>query len=150
MQTDYIYWKRKALRTTRLIWLAILTVPILAIIICQFGHASLSSTATTLPLIGLRTIFYCVAILLFPLMRLFRNRRLIRSTDKQFDPQQLTQRFKNRVFVSLLMAEFILWLGLILCLLGDHIFSFYLLIGLSVLAMIIYRPQPSELNELHT
>ncbi len=150
MKTDNIDWKRHALKTTRLIWLAILTASILAIFVCKFSHAPFSEIGTTLPLVGLRTIFYCVAILLFPLMRLYRHRLLLRPSDTQMNPQQLARRFKTRVFLSLLTAEFILCLGLILCLLGDHLFSFYLLAGLSLLAMIIYRPQAAELNELHS
>lgn len=150
MQTDNIYWKRQALKATRIIWLTILTAPILAVIVCNLSHAPFAEFATTLPIVGLRTMFYCIAILLFPLMRLYRHRLLFRPSDKEFNPRQLAHRFKTRVFVSLLLAELILCLGLTLCLLGDHIFSFYLLTGLSLLAMVIYRPQANELNELHT
>ncbi len=148
MEADNIYWKRQALKTTRLIWVMILTVPIPAIIVCEFSHAPFADLGATLPIVGIRTIFYCIAILLFPLMRLYRHRLLVRPSDKQFNPHQLAHRFKTRVFVSLLFAELILILGLILCCLGDHKFSFYLLAGLSILAMIIYRPQASELSEL--
>jgi|GEM_PF-7118636 len=149
METNNLYWKRHALKITRLLWVATLTAPIPAIIICEFSHAPFADIGADLPLIGLRTVFYLVAILLFPLMRLFRHRLLIRTSDKHFSHQTLAQRYKNRVFVSLITAEFILSLGIILCLLGDHIFSFYLLAGLSWLAIILYRPRANELNELH-
>jgi Na+/H+ antiporter NhaD/arsenite permease-like protein len=152
MQAHNINWQQQTLRTTRLIWVIILTTPLLAIIICQSSHAQLATLGSTLPLMGLRTIFYCVAIALFPLIRLYRNRPLIRSSDTsiKLKPQQLSQRFKRRVIVCLIAALLTLLLGLLLCLLGDDLTSFYLLASLSLLSMAIYRPQASDLNELRS
>ncbi|MEE9413508.1 MAG: hypothetical protein V3V22_10705 [Methylococcales bacterium] len=148
MQANNIHWQQQTLRTTRLIWVVILTTPVLAIIVCQYGHAQLATLGSTLPIIGLRTIFYCIAIVLFPLIRLYRYRPLIRASETSVESQQLSQRFKRRVIVCLIAAQLTLWLGLLLCLLGDDMASFYLLACLSLLSIAIYRPQASELNDL--
>ncbi|MCH9697690.1 MAG: hypothetical protein K0U68_06275 [Gammaproteobacteria bacterium] len=150
MESENHYWARQALKTTRILWVAILTAPIPAIIICEFSQAPLAEMGSQLPLVGLRTAFYSLAILLFPVMRLFRNRSLLRPSEKHVSAQRLAHRFTSRVFFSLLLAELILVMGLVLCLLGDHEFSFYLLTGLSVLAMILYRPKPVELTEVYS
>ncbi len=140
-------WQQQILRTTRLIWLIILTTPLLAIIVCHYSHSSLSALGATLPIMGLRTIFYCIAIVQFPLIRVYRHRPLIRASETNIETQQLAQRLKHRVIVCLIAAELILCLGLLLCLLGDDRASFYLLTSLAVLSMAIYRPQSSELKE---
>ncbi len=147
MQTNNKDWQQQTLKTTRFIWVIVLTTPLLAFIVCHYSHGSLSDLGETLPIIGLRTIFYSIAIVLFPLIRLYRYRPLIRSTNINVEPQQLSQRFKHRVIICLIAAELILWSGLLLCLLGDDLASFYLLTSLSLLSMAIYRPQASELNE---
>jgi hypothetical protein len=149
MKTDNDYWHRQALKSTRLIWVLMLTMPLLAIVACQLSHAKFADIGATLPILGLRTIFYSIAILLFPLIRLYRHRLLVSATDNNHSPQQLVQRFKHRVIVSLIGALLMLLSGVLLCLLGDDIASFYLLTSLSVLALVIYRPQVSELYELH-
>lgn len=150
MQADNLYWKRQALKTTRRVWAGTLVIPILAIFVCQNNHAEFAQIGASLPLLGLRTIFYLVAILLFPLTRLYRHRPYIRSSDLQPNPKTIAQRFNKRVILSLLTALFILCMGLVLCLLGDHMFSFYLLTSLSLLAIILYCPKASELSELST
>ncbi|MEE9344495.1 MAG: hypothetical protein V3U88_02695 [Methylococcales bacterium] len=148
MQANNINWQQQTLRITRFIWVIILTTPLLAIIACQYSHALLSTLGSTVPIVGLRTIFYCIAIVLFPLIRLYRYRPLIRVSETSVELQQLSQRFKRRVIVCLIAAQLTLWLGLLLCLLGDDPASFYLLASLSLLSIAIYRPQASELNEL--
>ncbi|MEE9425676.1 MAG: hypothetical protein V3V18_11990 [Methylococcales bacterium] len=146
MQTNNKDWQQQTLKTTRLIWVFVLTTPLLAFIVCHYSHAAFSDLGATLPVIGLRTIFYCIAIVLFPLIRLYRYRPLIRGTDTNVEPQQLSQRFTYRVIVCLIAAQLILGLGLLLCLLGDDLASFYLLTSLSLLSIIMYRPQVIELN----
>ncbi len=142
--------QQQTLSTTRLIWMIVLTTPILAIVVCHYSHAAFSDLGATLPIVGLRTIFYSIAILLFPLVRLYRHRPLIRSTDTTVEPLELSQRFIHRVIVCLITAEVILGLGLLLCLLGDDLASFYLLTSLSLLSIIMYRPQVIELKEFDT
>jgi hypothetical protein len=148
MKQDTIHWKREALKSTRLMWVLMLTTPVLAIFICQYNHAQFAATGATLPILGLRTIIYSIAILLFPLIRLYRHRLLISAADTHHNPQQLAQRFKHRVMISFAAAQLMLWTGVLLCLLGDDVASFYLLTSLALLALVIYRPQISELDEL--
>lgn len=105
---------------------------------------------SSVPLIPLRTGFYILVILLFPLIRGLKNRvmglRSARAIKRQVPPPQSPpfNRYLAATVVALAFAEFIALPGLILFILGDDSRTFFIFLILSSVAMALHRPRESE------
>lgn len=94
--------------------------------------------------IALRTTFYIVVIISFPLINLVRHIMLKLNQTMPGPSHHATRRYGMTVCVSMIWAESFAGYGVILYLLGDAVNSLYILCGLAVLALVLYRPKQRE------
>lgn len=91
----------------------------------------------------IKSIFYALAIITFPMINLLRHVTLrLNQTMPTATPAKL--RYLVSVIISLALAETIGIYGLVLALLGDSINSLWIFTLLALLAMILYRPKFNE------
>ncbi len=91
----------------------------------------------------LRTLFYVVAIVTFPVTNLIRHIQL-RLNETMPGDSTAKRRYLATVIVSMTLIESIGVLGFILFLLGDGYNTLYIFIGLSTLGLFLYRPKQDE------
>ncbi|MEC4747853.1 hypothetical protein [Methylomicrobium sp. Wu6] len=94
-------------------------------------------------LITYRTLFYALAIIIFPLTNLIRYIQ-IRLCQTMPGDKPAKRRYLAAVAVSMALVENIGLLGVALFLLGDGYNTLYIFTGLAALGFILYRPKPSE------
>jgi len=94
-------------------------------------------------LITYRTLFYALAIILFPLTNLIRYIQM-RLCQTMPGDKPAKRRYLAPVLVSLVLVENIGGLGVALFLLGDGANTLYIFTGLAALGFVLYRPKPSE------
>jgi hypothetical protein len=105
--------------------------------------APLRADANAAEPVMLRSVFYAVTIVTFPLIQLLRHITLrLNQTMPTATPAK--SRYLVTVIVSLAMSESIGIYGLLLALLGDGVNSLWIFTFLSALAMLLYRPKFSE------
>ena len=104
--------------------------------------------------IMLRTIFYVIAILTFPLTNLIRHiqLRLNQTMPISYSRQEAASVAKSRylvtIIVSMSLIEVIGTFGLIMFVLGDGFNNLYIFTGLSALGLFLYRPKIDEYSEI--
>lgn len=91
----------------------------------------------------IRTIFYVLAIIGFPLTNLLRHVQL-RLNQTMPGEKPAKQRYLLTVIVSMGLAESVALMGLAMYLLGDGYNTLYIFTVLSVLAVYLYRPKMVE------
>jgi hypothetical protein len=102
----------------------------------------------------LRTIFYIIAIVTFPLTNLIRHiqLRLNQTMPISFARQDAVSVAKSRylvtVIVSMALIEVVGVFGLILFVFGDGFNNLYIFTGLSALGLFLYRPKADEYSEI--
>jgi hypothetical protein len=94
-------------------------------------------------LITYRTLFYALAIVIFPLTNLIRYIQ-VRLCQTMPGAKPAKHRYLTAVIVSMALVENIGILGIILFLLGDGYNTLYIFTGLAALGFVLYRPKPSE------
>lgn len=90
-----------------------------------------------------RTLFYALAIIIFPLTNLIRHIQ-IRLCQTMPGEKSAKRRYLTVVIVSMALATSIGLFGVALFLLGDGYNTLYIFSGLSALGFILYRPKASE------
>jgi len=95
------------------------------------------------PPIVLRSIFYGLAIIIFPLTNLLRH-VMLRLNQTMLGSQPAKSRYFKSVFISLCLAELIGLLGFISYLMGDDCQTLFIFCSLSALALFLYRPKIEE------
>jgi hypothetical protein len=102
----------------------------------------------------LRTIFYVITILTFPLTNLIRHiqLRLNQTMPISYSRQEAASVAKIRylvtIIVSMSLIEVIGTFGLIMFVLGDGFNNLYIFTGLSALGLFLYRPKTDEYSEI--
>ena len=91
----------------------------------------------------IRSIFYVIAIVLFPLVNLLRYILLRLNITMKTDTSAKTRYFMT-VFTCLMCIESVGILGFILFILGDEVNSLYIFSLLGLLGLFIHRPKPAE------
>jgi F0F1-type ATP synthase membrane subunit c/vacuolar-type H+-ATPase subunit K len=109
--------------------------------------APLRVDATTAEPVVLRSVFYALAIVTFPLIQLIRHITL-RLNQTMPTPTPAKTRYLISVIISLAMSESIGIYGLVLALLGDSVNGLWIFTFLSALAMLLYRPKLSEYQSI--
>jgi hypothetical protein len=101
--------------------------------------------------IMLRSIFYAVAIMLFPLSNLIRHIFLrlnqtmpLQATQHNQIERVAQQRYLLTTSISLLLMSSIGVLGCLLFMRGDSVNNLMIFSGLSVLGLFLYRPKLAE------
>lgn len=122
------------------------------IIICHSLGEQLQQPLPETQRVLLRTIFYAVAIVTFPLTNLIRhiqlrlNQTMPRSRpDYQNDAKR---RYLTTIIVSMSLVEVVGVFGLVMFMLGDGFNTLYIFTGLSALGLFLYRPKADEYSEI--
>ena len=122
---------------------AILMTLLAYVVICHwFGH-ELQQPLPEERRVFLRTIFYMIAIIAFPITNLIRHIQL-RLNQTMPGGKSARNRYLLTVIVSMLLVEGIGVLGFVMFMLGDAFNTLYIFIGLSVLGVYLYRPKFEE------
>lgn len=95
----------------------------------------------------IRTVFYVLAIIGFPLTNLLRHIQL-RLNQTMPGEKPARQRYLLTVIVSMGLAESVALMGLTMYLLGDDYNTLYIFTVLSVLAVYLYRPKADEYRSI--
>lgn len=91
----------------------------------------------------IRTVFYAIAILAFPITNLIRHIQL-RLNQTMPGNKSAKSRYLLTVIVSMMLIEGIGVLGFVMFMLGDDYNTLYIFTGLAVLGLFLYRPKPEE------
>ena len=91
----------------------------------------------------IRTVLYVVAIMTFPIMKFLRH-VLLRLNQKATGNSTPKSRYLLTIIISMAAAESIGIYGFVMFVLGDSYNTLYIFIGLSALAMFLYKPKAEE------
>ena len=141
------------LQTTWLVWwLMTTTIMLLVAVILLVGESIHGIIIIDFSLIWLRTLFYLAAFIIFLLMNLQRRIMLHPSYygSQPIKPTERTahQHYRMVIIGSLVLADSIALLGVMLYLIGDSRQTVAIFALLSLLALIRSRPKRDELNTL--
>jgi hypothetical protein len=95
----------------------------------------------------IRTTFYALAIVSFPLANLIRHVQ-IRLNQTVPGSKSARSRYLMTVIVSMAIVEIVAGLGLVMFLLGDGFNTLYIFLGLAALGVYHYRPKEEEYVEI--
>lgn len=100
----------------------------------------------------LRTVFYAIAIVTFPITNLIRYIQLrlnqTMPTVKTDCRNVAKSRYLVTVFVSMSLIASIGIFGLVMFILGDDFNTLYIFVGMSALGLFLYRPKIDELEQI--
>jgi len=143
-------------RALRLAWQfsAIMAIGLIAIVIvCHtFGNMMLTPPIAEETRILLRSLFYLLAIITFPMTNLLRhiqitlNKTMPTATDDYFN--EAKKRYFVTVLVSLSLMNSMGIYGLTLFMLGDGFNTLYIFVWMSALGIFLYRPKANELMDI--
>ncbi len=122
------------------------------IVICHTLGEQLRQPLPEAQRVLVRTVFYAVAIVTFPLTNLIRH---IQLRLNQTMPSSRTargnaakSRYLATIIVSMSLIEVVGIFGLIMFVLGDGFNTLYIFTGLSALGLFLYRPKADEYLEI--
>ena len=95
----------------------------------------------------IRTVFYALTIVAFPITNLIRYVQL-RLNQTMPGNQSAKNRYLVTVIVSMILIESVGLMGLIIFMLGDDYNTLYIFTGLSVLGVYLYRPKQEEYSQI--
>lgn len=95
----------------------------------------------------IRTVFYAVAIVTFPVTNLIRHIQL-RLNQTMPGDNLAKNRYLVTIIVSMSLIESVGILGFVMFILGDDFNTLYIFTGLSALGLFLYRPKPDEYFEI--
>ncbi len=140
--------------TAWIIWVGFLLTLVVYLVICEMlGLQSGAEANTDLPLIWVRTGFYALAIILFPVITGLKY-LILKPAKESHTPTQTARhtpdssRYLAAVVLALALADSIGTLGFLLFLMGDDYRTLYMFIGMSVICMLIHRPQQAEIDKI--
>ena len=142
-----------------IIWGAIFGSLFIYVFVChQFGDGIRGNVSLNIPLDLVRNVLYGVAILTLIGTRFLRKFMLAGrpggSEPMSLNPaspsnqSSLMGKYGAAMLLSLALSESIGIYGLVLFFLGDSFRTLYIFIGISALAMFLYRPKREELETL--
>lgn len=120
---------------------------IVYIILCHTLTHEIQQSIALEQRILIRTVFYCVAIITMPLIRLIRH-IFIRLNQTMPGHKSASQRYFLTVVISQTLASSIGLLGFIMFILGDDFNTLYIFSGLSFLGFFLYRPKHEEYQSI--
>lgn len=91
----------------------------------------------------IRTVFYAIAIIIFPLTRLIRH-IMVRLNQTMPGGRPASKRYLTTVVVSMAMIQNIGLFGFVVFMLGDGFNSLYIFIFMDLLGLFLYRPKLAE------
>lgn len=124
------------------------------IVICHTLGEQLQQPLPENQRVLIRTVFYVLAIVTFPITNLIRHIQL-RLNQTMPCPQTsqgplntAKSRYLVTVIVSMSLIEVVGIFGLIMFMLGDGFNTLYIFTGLSALGLFLYRPKTDEYSEI--
>lgn len=138
-----------------MIWAGFLLTLAIYLGICEtLGLQSGSDTNSGLPIIWIRTAFYAVAIILFPVITSLKQLIFKSASRQSKPPNEIANHRKSSkslylagLVLALALATSIGTFGFLLFLMGDNYRTLYMFIGISVICMLIHRPKRKELDQ---
>ncbi len=97
--------------------------------------------------IFIRTIFYVIAIILFPLVNLLRH-ILLRLNQTMPGDKPAKRRYLLTIIVTLLIIESVGIFGVVMFFLGDGFNTLYIFSTLAVLGVFLHRPKEEEYRRI--
>jgi hypothetical protein len=122
---------------------ALVISQIIYIVICHSLGTEMQHGIEQEQRILIRTVFYAIAIITFPLTSLLRY-ILCRLNQTMPGDKPAQQRYFVTVIISLAMMESVGLLGFIMFVLGDSFNTLYIFSGLALLGFFLQRPKPEE------
>jgi hypothetical protein len=117
------------------------------VFIChQYGH-ELQQPLPEARRIVIRTVFYVIGIVAFPITNLIRHIQL-RLNQTMPGNKPAKSRYLLTVIVSMLLVEGVGVMGFVMFTLGDDFNTLYIFIGLSILGLYLYRPKHEEYTRI--
>ncbi|MCK4842642.1 MAG: hypothetical protein KAT04_12300 [Methylococcales bacterium] len=95
----------------------------------------------------IRSIFYVIAIILFPLVNLIRH-ILLRLNQTMPGDNPAKNRYLVTTIVTLVLIESVGVLGFIMFILGDEFNTLYIFTTLAVLGLFLHRPREEEYRQI--
>ncbi|MDO9049703.1 MAG: hypothetical protein Q7U66_18460 [Methylobacter sp.] len=124
------------------------------IIICHTLGEQLQQPLPEARRVLIRTIFYVIAVVTFPLTNLIRhiqlrlNQTMPSSHASYGTVAEAKIRYLVTIIVSMSLIEVIGIFGLVMFVLGDGFNTLYIFTGLSALGLFLYRPKADEYSEI--
>jgi hypothetical protein len=113
------------------------------IVVCHLMSGQLQQHWLEDQRVLIRTVFYVIAIVTFPVTNLIRHIQL-RLNETMPGDKSAQQRYLFTVIVSMMLIESVGVLGFVMFLLGDDYNTLYIFNGLSMLGLFLYRPKTEE------
>lgn len=124
-----------------------LTMLVAYIIVCHIIGDQLQRPLPEDQRVLIRSIFYAVAIAIFPMTNLIRHIQLrLNQTMPGDNPAK--NRYLVTIIVSMSLIEVVGVFGFVMFILGDDFNTLYIFTGLSALGLFLYRPKPDEYFEI--
>ena len=117
------------------------------IIICHTMGEQIQQPLPEAQRVLMRTVFYAVGIVTFPLTNLIRHIQL-RLNQTMPGPKPAKNRYLVTVIVSMALIESIGVFGLVMFIFGDGFNTLYIFTGMSVLGLFLYRPKLDEYTRI--
>jgi hypothetical protein len=125
----------------------ILMTLIIYLFIChQFGSA-LQEPLPEERRVFIRSVFYAIAIIIFPITNLIRHIQL-RLNQTMPGNKSAKSRYLLTVIVSMMLVESVGVLGFVMFMLGDDFNTLYIFLGLAALGLYLYRPKVEEYQQI--
>jgi hypothetical protein len=95
----------------------------------------------------IRSVFYVIAIITFPITNLIRHIQL-RLNQTMPGNKSAKSRYLLTIIVSMMLVEGLGVLGFVMFMLGDDFNTLYIFLGLAVLGLYLYRPKVQEYQQI--
>ena len=115
--------------------------------ICHFFGAEIQIIVTDDQRILIRTIFYIIAIILFPLVNLLRH-IMLRLNQTMPGGNSAKNRYLVTIIVNMTIIEIVGVFGFIMYLLGDGYNTLYIFSIMGALGVFIHRPKVEEYSQI--
>lgn len=116
-------------------------------IICHFFATDIQVNMNEDQRVLIRSIFYIIAIILFPFANLLRH-ILLRLNQTMPGDTSATTRYFTTVLVSLMTVEIVGVFGLIMFILGDSYNTLYIFTILAALGLFLHRPKETDYEQI--
>lgn len=139
--------KPNALMPHWLICLAMLSLLLIYNLICHLWGDDIRQPLQEPQRILIRTVFYVIAIVLFPLVNLLRY-ILLRLNQTMPGEKTAAQRYLLTIIVTQAMIEVVSLLGFLMFVLGDDFNTLYIFSLLGAVGLYLHKPKREELQSI--
>ncbi len=112
-------------------------------VVCQVWPGQIRLNIDAADRVVYRSVFYSIAIILFPLVKLLRY-ILLRLNQTMPGPSSARRRYFYSIAVCLLLIELVGAFGFLMFVLGDGVNTLYIFSGLAALGLFLHIPNRAE------